>query len=72
MIPAVYFLFYNRFDPHTIQDKIARWINEPSSYRQVYIEIENIESRRISWEEDKNLEKSLLIGYPKEFLDKDI
>lgn len=67
LVPAVYFLFYNKIDPRIIQAKSALWTREPPSYRQIYDKIENVEFRSINWEEDKNLKNTLLIGYPAEF-----
>ena len=67
LVPAVYFLFYNQVDPRILQAKASLWTNEPPSYKQIYNQIGNIEFRSINWEQDKNLRKTLFVGYPKEF-----
>ena len=67
IVPPIYFLFYNQIDPKIIQEKAAKWGNEPVSYRQIYNKIENLEFRPINWDADKNLKNTLLVGYPNEF-----
>lgn len=67
LVPAVYFLFYNQIDPRILQSKAALWTNEPPSYKQIYDKIDNVEFRKINWEQDKNLKNTLLIGYQNEF-----
>lgn len=67
LVPAVYFLFYNQVDPKIIQTKAANWTNEPPSYRQIYDQIDHIEFRPISWDQDKNLKNTLFVGYLDEF-----
>lgn len=67
LVPAIYFLFYNKVDPKIIQKKASGWTNEPPSYRQIYDRIDNIEFRPIDWKTDKNLKNTLFIGYPQDF-----
>lgn len=66
-VPPVYFLFYNKIDPRIIQEKAAKWENEPPSYKQIYNKIGNIEFRHINWETDSKLKNTLFVGYPEEF-----
>lgn len=65
--PPVYFMFYEKPDPRKFQTKAAGWTKDPPSFRQIYNQIESIEFRAINWERDKDLENTLLIGYPDEF-----
>lgn len=67
VVPGVYFYLYNQVDPRILQTKAAKWTNEQPSYRQIYDNINNIEFRPINWESDKNLKKTLFVGYPSEF-----
>ena len=67
LVPAVYFLFYNKVDPRILQAKAAGWTNEPPSFKQIYNQVGNIEFRPINWETDKDLKNTLLVGYPQEF-----
>lgn len=67
LVPAVYFLFYNRTNPQALQAKAAAWTNEAPSYKQIYNQIGNIEFRPIDWQTDQFLRKTLFIGYPNEF-----
>lgn len=67
LVPPVYFLFYNQIDPRILQTKAAGWTNEPPSFRQIYTPQDNIEFRKINWEQDKKLKNTLFVGYPNEF-----
>lgn len=67
IVPPIYYLFYNQIDPKIIQEKAAKWGNDPVSYRQIYDEIGKVEFRPINWENDKNLKNTLFVGNPKEF-----
>lgn len=67
LVPAVYFLFYNKTNPQSLQTKAAGWTNEAPSYKQIYNQIDNIEFRPIDWQTDQFLRKTLFIGYPNEF-----
>jgi len=72
LVPSVYFLFDNQFNPKILQEKSKKWTNEPPSFRQIYDKIENIEFRPIDWQTDQKLTNTLFVGYPGEFKDGNI
>lgn len=67
LVPAGYFLFYNKIDPQSFQNSISGLVKSNAPYQTIYSRLENIEFRPINWQEDKNLEDTLLIGYPRDF-----
>ena len=66
LMPHVYFLFYNQIHPQLLQERASKFANRPS-YTQIYNPIGKIEFRKINWEEDKKLKKTLLVGYEEDF-----
>ncbi len=67
LVPASYFLFYNRIDPKQFQDSISNLVKTNAPYQTIYNRMDKIEFRPINWQQDKNLKDTLLIGYPKDF-----
>lgn len=67
LVPASYFLFYNKIDPERMQASISTHAKTSASYQTIYSKLDNIEFRPINWQEDKNLDDTLLIGYLGDF-----
>lgn len=67
LVPASYFLFYNKIDPKQLQESISTPVKTNASYEAIYSKLNNIEFRPINWQEDKNLKNALLIGYQRDF-----
>lgn len=65
LVPESYFLFYNQVDPLLFQSATRSKISLP--YQEIYSKLEKIEFRPINWQDDKNLQNALLVGYPSEF-----
>ena len=53
--PYIYFLFFGKYDPKT-------WVNNGEFYKG----FDNFEFRKINWQEDMKLKKTLLVGGPEE------
>jgi len=67
LVPAIYFLFYNKTNPIILQKLASELNGNFVSYKQLYAQIGKIQFRPIDWANDKNLKNALLIGYPSEF-----
>jgi len=67
LVPASYFLFYNKIDPKQFQESIGTLVKTNAPYQAIYSKVNNIEFRPINWQEDKNLKNALLIGYQRDF-----